>query len=381
MYRFVYYNEKNVLVIISGEKKAGDSVGYFFDCGLLVFYGFLSLFFMLPETGFLIAFLCCVCLICFGYVLKRKGLRVAADILFGLLGAAIPEIYLFYPCLFYLFFHEKLLGMAAAGIAFFVCRMPAAWGNRGLFAAAGVFGFLLALLMERNTRRTEILEEELRRTQDDSKERNLLLSQKNKALQEKQDYQIYNATLKERNRIAREIHDNVGHVLSRSILMVGAARTINKEPGMEAMLENLESSLNHAMNSIRSSVHDLHDEAVNLEEVEKGLVKEFTFCPVEMTFDMTHEVPKDVKYCFISITKEAFANIMKHSNATKVQLILREHPALYQLCVEDNGTGAFYEQGNSGMGIGNMKERVKALGGTMQISADKGFRIFITIPK
>ena len=64
---------------------------------------------------------------------------------------------------------------------------------------------------------------ELKRTRDDSRERDLLLSQKNKALLEKQDYEIYNATLKERNRIAREIHDNVGHVLSKFILMLGAA--------------------------------------------------------------------------------------------------------------------------------------------------------------
>ena len=113
----------------------------------------------------------------------------------------------------------------------------------GLFAMTGVFGFLLAFFMERNTAKSQILEEKLRRTQDDSKKRNLLLSQKNKALQEKQDYEIYNATLKERNRIAREIHDNVGHVLSRSILMVGAAKTINKDPGMTAMLKNLEDSL------------------------------------------------------------------------------------------------------------------------------------------
>ena len=50
--------------------------------------------------------------------------------------------------------------------------------------------------------------------------------------------------------------------------MVGAAKIINKDPGMTAILKNLEDSLNHAMNSIRNSVHDLHDEAVNLEEVE-----------------------------------------------------------------------------------------------------------------
>ena len=37
---------------------------------------------------------------------------------------------------------------------------------------------------------------------------------------------------------------------------------------------------------------------------------------------------------------------MKHSNATKVQLILQEHPGLYQLCIEDNGTDAFYDPEN-----------------------------------
>ena len=150
---------------------------------------------------------------------------------------------------------------------------------------------------------------------------------------------------------------------------------------MENRLKNLEDSLNHAMNSIRNSVHDLHDEAVNLEEVEKSLVHEFTFCSVQMVYDMTREVPREVKYCFISITKEAFANIMKHSNATKVQLILREHPGLYQLCIEDNGTDTFYDPEKSGIGIVNMKERVNALDGTIQIFTDKGFRIFITIPK
>ena len=363
------------------NEKEGGRVGYFLDCGLLVFYSFLSLFFLPPGAGFLIAFLSCVSVICCGYAVRKKAVRLILCILFGFLGLAVPETFIFYPCLFYLFFHEKMRGLAAVAVLFFLWKIPESRENMGLFAMTGVFGFLLAFFMERNTAKSQILEEELRRTQDDSKERSLLLSQKNKALQEKQDYEIYNATLKERNRIAREIHDNVGHVLSRSILMVGAAKTINKDPGMTAILKNLEDSLNHAMNSIRNSVHDLHDEAVNLEEVEKSLVHEFTFCSVQMVYDMTREVPREVKYCFISITKEAFANIMKHSNATKVQLILREHPGLYQLCIEDNGTDAFYDPEKSGIGIVNMKERVNALGGTIQIFTDKGFRIFITIPK
>ena len=354
---------------------------YFLDCGLLIFYGFLSLFFVTPGPGFLVAFLCTLILLCSSYVIKRKEILAALGVGFGLLALVFPEIFFFYPCLIYIMFYEKMPYLAVTEGVLFLGKASEVWKQGEFIILAGIFGFILAIFMEKGTEKTQRLEQALRRTRDDSRERNLLLAQKNKALLEKQDYEIYNATLKERNRIAREIHDNVGHVLSRGILMVGAARTINKDEKLSVLLENLEDSLNQAMNSIRSSVHDLHDEAVNLEETEKGLVREFSFCPVKMIYDMSRTVPREVKYCFISITKEAFANIMKHSNATEVQLIIREHPALYQLCVEDNGTDARYDPGKAGIGIVNMKDRVKALGGTLQISTESGFRIFITIPK
>lgn len=92
------------------------------------------------------------------------------------------------------------------------------------------------------------------------------------------------------------------------------------------------------MNSIRSSVHDLHDDAIDLEDAIKGLVKDFTFCPVNLTYDMSRQIPREVKYSLISITKEGLSNVMRHSNADSVDILLREHPALYQLCIEDNGT-------------------------------------------
>ena len=94
---------------------------------------------------------------------------------------------------------------------------------------------------------------------------------KNRMLVEKQDYEIYAATLKERNRIAREIHDNVGHLLSRSILITGAAKALNASDTLSPVLDNLDHSLNQAMTSIRSSVHDLHDESLNLKEAAESL--------------------------------------------------------------------------------------------------------------
>nr|WP_300825190.1 histidine kinase [uncultured Schaedlerella sp.] len=250
----------------------------------------------------------------------------------------------------------------------------------------GIFGFLLAALLQSHTGQYQRLDMLFRQSQDDSRENHLLLTEKNKALLEKQDYEIYTATLRERNRIAREIHDSVGHVLSRSILLLGAARAVNRQTELCPVLDNLDVSLNSAMDSIRSSVHDLHDESVNLEETVRSLTDGFTFCPVLLRYDMGRKVPREVKYCLISILKEALSNVMRHSNASQVCVTMQEHPALYQLCVEDNGTGAApgdcsKESGRSGIGLTNIQDRVRSLDGILQISAETGFRIFITIPK
>jgi len=364
------------------NEKEGGRVGYFLDCGLLVFYSFLSLFFLPPGAGFLIAFLSCVSVICCGYAVRKKALQLILCILFGFLGLAVPEIFIFYPCLFYLLFHEKMRGLAAVAVLFFLWKIPESRENMGLFAMTGVFGFLLAFFMERNTAKSQILEEELRRTQDDSKERSLLLSQKNKALQEKQDYEIYNATLKERNRIAREIHDNVGHVLSRTILLTGAVKAVNKDQNLAPMLDGLDDSLNSAMDSIRSSVHDLHDEAINLQEELKRIIRDFKYCKVELKYDASDKMDSNVKYCYACVVKEALSNIMKYSGATYVKITVREHPALYQLCVEDNGRGGTENMDkNTGIGLKNMQDRVQALNGTLRIEGEKGFRIFAMIPK
>lgn len=354
---------------------------YFLDCLFLIGCSFGALFFIPADTGFLVAFLCTLILLGGSYVLPERKHRLVLCLLFGCLTAIDPVVYLFYPVFMYILSHEKYMVLAAVFALKFCYFVPGKWEMGTFFAFAGILEGILACQLEKKSRTCTELEQELRCQRDDSRERSLLLAQKNKALLEKQDYEIYNATLKERNRIAREIHDNVGHVLSRSILLVGALKTINKDAGSAPLLQKLEDSLNAAMNSIRSSVHDLHDEAVNLEEAERSMAKEFSFCPVEFHYDMSRNIPREVKYCFISITKEALANVMRHSNATMVSITLREHPALYQLCIEDNGTSLELKEKKEGIGIVNMRERVTALKGTLQISKEKGFRIFIAIPK
>ena len=72
--------------------------------------------------------------------------------------------------------------------------------------------------------------------------------------------------MQERNRIAREIHDNVGHMLTRAILLLGAVKTINQDQKITDSLTLLEDTLTQTMDNIRSSVHNLHDNSIDLQK-------------------------------------------------------------------------------------------------------------------
>ncbi len=352
-----------------------------------------SLFFVQPDFLYVTAFLFAVIVCCADSFAGNDRIFGLTCLIFFLTGLMDPDSILFFPAAGYGLFRRRLYPVAGAGMLLFCISLFRAGIVRNMTdvsVSAGaafplllicleLFGFLTAFLLAEETRTREALEAELRRTQDDSTERDLLLTEKNRSIQEKQDYEIYTATLRERNRIAREIHDNVGHLLSRSILLVGAAKAVSKDAALTPTLDSLDTTLNSAMNSIRTSVHDLRDEAVNLEEAVRSLVSDFTFCPVRFQYDAGRTVPRDVKYAFISISKEALSNIMRHSNATEAVLTIREHPALYQLCIEDNGT--MIRKSENGMGLSNMRDRVEKLGGNIHFSAEKGFRILATIPK
>lgn len=378
------------------------------DEGFLFLYGAGLL--VTAETGIpaVITILFACIYTCVNLVGEEKYLHYIMTIAFVAAGIVFKEMWMFLPVVLYnmlCFYSPVYIGVGGIIVA---CEAPAFREYYGLEKEMLIVaGLAAAVLLYGRTRRLNELEQKYKRARDDSRELTLMLEKKNQDLLEKQDTEVYLATLKERNRIAREIHDNVGHMLSRSILMVGALKTVNQAENLKVPMEQLDQTLNEAMTNVRQSVHDLHDESVNLKEVMESLAEEFRFCPVQLTYDMGYDIPKEIKYSFIAITKEALNNVMRHSNANEVKILAREYPGLYQLIIEDNGTlderirpngdreeyaekesagktGNDWKTENtesSGIGIENMKKRVRMLGGTMQIQKETGFRIFITVPK
>ncbi|MDO5294615.1 MAG: sensor histidine kinase [bacterium] len=239
---------------------------------------------------------------------------------------------------------------------------------------------LLAFYMQRETKRREILEQRCKELRDTSEEVTTLLKDKNRALIEHAEYEVHVATLKERNRISREIHDHVGHMLSRALLQTGALLAVNQNKSVNTLLAELKNTLDTAMNNIRESVHDLHNDSIDLKEEVQKLIHEYQMYEIELEYNMEDEVEKNAKYCFLATVKEAFTNVVKHSNATKVVVYMYETNNTYQLTIKDNGTkkpGII----SDGIGLTNMQERTQALNGVFQATYRDGFQIYISIPK
>lgn len=357
---------------------------------LILFIGcFLFLLYCYPDIGtshvmaFLFAFIfLCLCTYCNPDLMPFHTLapstlitQLVLSLLFLMAGLTNPVFFLFLPLVFYELTENRIWELCLI-LCFIFCIFRF---QKYPHVLAFMTLFVLAFLLKDKTQRLLELERDFKRLRDNSTEYNLLLQQKNQDLIHKQDYELYAATLKERNRIAREIHDNVGHMLSRSILQAGALLAINKDPALTEPLTALKDTLSLAMNSVRESVHDLHDDSIDLEASLHTMIHDFTDYDVQITYDMGKIIPRNIKYCFIAIAKEALSNISRHSNATRIQITVREHPAFYQFIIEDNGTDISIK--GNGIGLENMKERVEQLHGRLSISAEQGFRIFISIPK
>lgn len=247
-----------------------------------------------------------------------------------------------------------------------------------------------ATLLSLRTAQLEREQQRMRRTRDELQERALALEARNRDLADRQDYEVELATLAERARIAREIHDNVGHQLTRASLQTEALRVVHaNEPGIAADFADIKHTVDEALQLVRASVHALNDNAANLSVQLERIVEDVRSDggpQIELEVLAEH-APANVVNCFAAVLREALSNTMRHARAQNVTVRCMEHPSFYQLIVTDNGEGGIRAGGRGvaeGMGLGSMRERVEALGGTFTAgprAGAAGWRVFATVPK
>ncbi len=203
------------------------------------------------------------------------------------------------------------------------------------------------------------------------------------------------AHLSERTRIARDIHDNVGHLLTRTIMQIQAGRVVAQSKGdqsTERILDDVGKTLDEAMTTIRRSVHDLEDEGTDFASQMEDASSEASMGRLKVDLNNGIETaPAPVCRCLATIVREALTNTVRHSSARSAQVILRDLPAFWQMVVQDDG-GIQQSQPDSshlkepelqrGMGLADMEARARALGGTANSGPNRqGWKVFVSLPK
>ena len=225
---------------------------------------------------------------------------------------------------------------------------------------------------------------------DDARQDSLNAKRLGEEIMKNADNEVYTARLKERNRIAREIHDNVGHMITRVIVQMQAIKIINKDEKVARQLDSVSETLDLAMTGIRKSVHELHDDSIDVSIAVNDIIKTL---PERFDVDVNTSIesPADnkTKSCILGIIKEAVTNISKYSSGDKVRIEVVENNTFWRILVRDNGenperdymlTGDYMASG--GLGLKNIASRAASCGGRASVRSGKdGFEIMATLPK
>jgi two-component system sensor histidine kinase DesK len=188
------------------------------------------------------------------------------------------------------------------------------------------------------------------------------------------------ARVAERERIARDLHDVLGHTLTLITLKSAlAARLAERDPARAAAeMREVESVSRDALQEIRQAVTGYRD---------AGLAREVASAEVMLTaagVAVEHDVapmlltPTEEATLALAI-REAVTNVVRHAGATLCRITLSEEDGTRSLAVEDDGRGM---RGPDGNGLSGMRERVRALGGQIDVgSGAKGTRVQITLAR
>jgi signal transduction histidine kinase len=194
------------------------------------------------------------------------------------------------------------------------------------------------------------------------------------------------ATLQERNRIAREIHDSLGHSLTGlNIQLETALKLIAIDPQKaQPFLASAKTLGTSALRDIRSSVSllrstPLHGDSLkpSLNELIQNFHRTTGILP-HCRLDISPTLSTELSTALYRIVQESLTNICKYGNAKTVQIDLHRTLSTHVLSVQDDGKGFDINQNTTGFGIQGMRERTLALGGTFQVRSQPGAGCCIT---
>lgn len=187
--------------------------------------------------------------------------------------------------------------------------------------------------------------------------------------------------IKERNRIAREIHDHIGHDIAGVLMQLQAAdRVFDKDSHKShQIIKTCINKLSITLELIRNTVYNIKPNQEINSDLFHNIIKEFTFCKIEFEIKGNlQRVKNNVLELLVTNLKEALTNAKKYAHATLIEIKIEVHSNYIRFYYQDNGIGCANIQ--EGLGISGMKERVTQMNGMMTIDGTNGFLLVCLIP-
>ncbi|MEL6353242.1 MAG: sensor histidine kinase [Cyanobacteria bacterium J06627_28] len=215
------------------------------------------------------------------------------------------------------------------------------------------------------------------------------LRQANKTLRESAQEIEKLAMDHERNRIARDIHDALGHSLTAlNIQLESAVKLWEKDPGRaQQFLVKAKQLGTQSLQDVRQSVATLREDPLKGKTLEEAIAQLCQSAQTGQSLKIKQSVPSGnalpshLKALLYRIVQEGLTNIVKHAQASEVTLQLTRSPAIVTLLLDDNGRGFDVGQASTGFGLQSMRDRAESAGGTFTLySNSKGTHLQISLP-
>jgi signal transduction histidine kinase len=207
---------------------------------------------------------------------------------------------------------------------------------------------------------------------------------------------LITAQEEERRSIARELHDEVGQVLTAiKVELAVAERAIASQGGQTDVLRSTRTITDGALQTVRDLSHLLHPSMLDdlgLPETIAWYVRGFSKrhgIRVDFVHDsMLERLPIEVEASAYRIVQEALTNVAKHARATSGRVLLQRLPSSMVMTIEDDGVGFVSEavsqrpRAERGLGLVGVRERVAHLNGTLRLESapGKGTRLTVELP-
>lgn len=255
------------------------------------------------------------------------------------------------------------------------------------FAFVAVFSLALRVQQEQRDRAERLLRQ--------LEESNAELERAHRQLQEYADEIEELTVVRERTRLAREIHDILGHHLSILNIQLETISKLQERDPARATVEIAEARrvAAQSMQEVRNAVAALRPASIATLSVTEALAqlgKEFerNAPATTLTLDFETDLPAlspDISLALYRAVQEALTNIRKHAQASKVLVRLRYENGAIELLVLDNGQGASMgnaQQRGNGFGLVGLRERIELLGGqvTHGPAEQDGYRVMVRVP-